>query len=206
MQKIFHYIRLTFSGGLLFMIPLVVLIIVISKAISLLHPISKPLAEKLAFRDLPGIGIATILSVLIILILCFIAGLFIKSRPAQRIKSKLEDNVLVYIPGYSYLRTISSQAITKESTDNWKPASVLVDDNEVICFVIDETDNYCSLFLPSAPSPSSGTICVREKSIVKFLPISRGETILMIKQFGKGGAALFEKLRAGKSNAQPVPG
>jgi hypothetical protein len=38
-------------------------------------------------------------------------------------------------------------------TENWKPASIFVDDNEVLCFVIDETEDYCSIFLPSSPSP-----------------------------------------------------
>jgi uncharacterized membrane protein len=137
------------------------------------------------------------LSVLLLLLICFIAGLFIKSKSAQKVKSRLEDNFLVYIPGYIYLRTVSSQLLTKESTQTWKPATILVDDNEVICFVIDETENYCSLFLPSAPTPSSGSVCVREKSIVKFLPITTAETVLLIKQFGKGGAAVFEKMKTG---------
>src|SRR5262245_27295675 len=128
MSKLLHYLRLTISGGLLFLIPLVVLIVVISKALSLLNPISKPLADKLTFENFSVIGIATSLSVLFLLLICFIAGLLIRSRSAQRMKNKLEDNFLVYIPGYSYLRTISTQLLTKESTNSWKPASILVDD------------------------------------------------------------------------------
>ena len=200
MGKLLHYLRLTISGGLLFLLPLVVLIIVISKALNLLYPISRPLAEKLDFEKFSGIGFATILSVLFLLVICFIAGLVMRSRTAQKVKNRVEDSFLVYIPGYSYLKTVSSQLLTKESTNSWKPASILVDDNEVICFVIDETENYCSLFLPSAPNPSSGSICVREKSIVTFLPLTTPETVLMIKQFGKGGASVFEKMRVGKTS------
>jgi uncharacterized membrane protein len=199
MYKLLKYIRITIAGGLLFMIPVVVAIIIISKAIALLYPISKPLAEKLPFKVLGGMGIASILSILFLLLICFVAGLFIRTTAAKKIKHRLEDDILVYIPGYSYLKTVSTQILDSEKKQSWKPASILVDDNEVICFVIDETENYCSLFLPSSPSPSTGSICVREKKIVTYLPLTVLQANRMIKQNGKGGAEMFEKMRAIKN-------
>ena len=85
--------------------------------------------------------------------------------------------------------------LTKEGTSKWKPASVFIDDNEVICFVIDESENYCTVYMPSAPSPSSGAVGARERSKVTYLPLTVNETFLMIRQFGKGAASQIEKLK-----------
>jgi hypothetical protein len=94
-----------------------------------------------------------------------------RTKVAKKAVQWLEDRVLVFVPGYSYIRARSTDWFGKEKTENWKPATIFVDDNEVICFVIDETEDYCSIFLPAAPTPSSGSICVREKKNVTFLPI-----------------------------------
>jgi uncharacterized membrane protein len=194
MNKLLGFIRITLAGGILFLIPLVVMGIVIGKVFGFLKRFSTPIAKRLPYADIAGAAIATLITIVFLLILCFAAGIFMRTKYARKMIQWLENYVLVYIPGYSYIQALSTNRLSKEGTINWKPASILVDDNEVICFVIDETENYCSIFLPSAPSPSTGSICVREKKLVKFLPISMPEAIIMIRQFGKGAASKFENL------------
>ena len=117
-----------------------------------------------------------------------------RTKLAKRIIQWLEDRVLIYIPGYSYIRARTTDLFSKEKIENWKPASIFVDDNEVLCFVIDETEDYCSIFLPSAPTPSSGSVVVREKTKVTYLPINMSEAVSMIRQFGKGASGPIQKI------------
>jgi len=142
-----------------------------------------------------ALAMVTLISIILLVIMCLAAGLFMRTSIAQRFVKWLEDKVLVYIPGYSYIKARSEDSLTAAGT-NWRPAFVFIDDNEVLCFVIDETENYCSIFLPSAPSPSSGTVCVREKKLVTFLPINMTEAVFIIRQFGKGGAAVIGKVKS----------
>ncbi|MGF6929223.1 putative membrane protein [Chitinophaga sp. W2I13] len=194
MKNFFHYIKITIVGGLLLLIPLFVLIAVIVKAGSLIKRVVVPIAHKLPVQ-VPGIGKETLLTILILLLLCFLAGIFMHTGIARRFKRILEDDILVHIPGYSYLQALSTDKLTSSQASNWKPAAVLIDGNEVICFVVDETEHYCSIFFPSAPTPSSGIICAREKQDVRYLPISVSETITIIRRLGKGSAAVLEKIR-----------
>ncbi len=165
-----------------------------AKTISFLYNLSKPITARLPFENVGGVGVNTLMSIILLLLICFLAGIFMRTKLAKKVIQWLEDRVLVYIPGYSYLRARSTDLFSQEKTDNWKPASIFVDDNEVICFVIDETQDYCSIFLPSAPSPSSGSIVVREKTKVTFLPINMSEAVSMIKQFGKGASEPIQKI------------
>ncbi|TMI86254.1 MAG: DUF502 domain-containing protein [Bacteroidetes bacterium] len=195
MKKLGTFIKVTIAGGILFLIPLGVVVLILSKVFNFLQPLSAALARRLPFSKIAGIGIATLISILFLFLICFVAGLFIKTKLIKGIIQWLEDHVLVYIPGYSTIKALTTNMLTKEGTSKWKPASVFIDDNEVICFVIDESENYCTVYMPSAPSPSSGAVGARERSKVTYLPLTVNETFLMIRQFGKGAASQIEKLK-----------
>ena len=195
MRKLTDFFRITIAGGILFLIPVGAMIFILAKTINFLYNLARPITARLPFRNVAGLGVNTLVSVILLLVICFLAGIFMKTNLAKRITQWLEDRVLVYVPGYSYIRARSTDWFDKGKTDNWKPASIFVDDNEVICFVIDETEDYCSIFLPSAPTPSSGSICVREKKNVTFLPIKIPEAVSMIRQFGKGASLSIEKVK-----------
>ena len=195
MSKFLKFIRATIAGGMLFLIPVVAIIFILAKAFSILRNISKPIAATLPFTNVAGIADDTIITIILLLLICFLAGIFMRTRLANQIVKWLQDRVLVYIPGYSYIQALSTDWFSKERTANWKPASIFIDDNEVICFVVDETEDYYSIFLPSAPSPSSGSICVRKKKDVTLLPITISDTVKMIRQLGKGSSQPIQQIK-----------
>ena len=193
--KLTNFLRITIAGGVLFLIPVCAIIFIMAKTVNFLYVLSRPITAKLPFKNVAGVGVNTLMSIILLLLACFLAGIFMRTRLAKKIVQWLEDRVLVYIPGYSYIRARSTDWFSDEKTHSWKPASIFVDDNEVICFVIDETADYCSIFLPSAPTPSSGSICVREKKNVTFLPITVSEAVSMIRQLGRGASLSVEKVK-----------
>ena len=188
-RSILKFVRFTIAGGVFFLLPMVVLGIVLSKA----YGIVSSVIHQSAITSLAGPVARVIITILFLLFVCFLSGLLMRTKMAKHLVSWLEEKVLIFIPGYSFIKTLSSSKLDK-STEDWKPAAVFIDDNEVICFVIDESEHYCSIFLPSAPAPSSGSVCVREKDKVKYLPISMAEAFVLIKKFGKGAAQHIEKL------------
>jgi uncharacterized membrane protein len=193
--KFANFFRITIAGGILFLVPVGVIVFMIAKVVGVLYQLSRPITARLPFKNVAGIGVNTLMSVILLWLTCFLAGIFMRTKLARRIISWLEERVLIYIPGYSYIRARTTDMFSKEKTEAWKPATIFVDDNEVICFVIDETEDYCSIFLPSSPVPSSGSICVRKKANVTFLPIKVAEAVSMIRQFGKGASSSVEKVK-----------
>jgi uncharacterized membrane protein len=195
MGKLSHFIRITIAGGILFLIPVGVIIFILARTVNVLYNLARPITARLPFKNVAGIGVNTLVCIILLLLICFLAGIFMRTKSAKKIVQWLEDRVLVYVPGYSYIRARSTDWFSDEKTHTWKPATIFVDDNEVICFVIDESEDYCSIFLPSAPVPSSGSICVREKKNVTFLTASVSETVAMIRQFGRGASTSVGKVK-----------
>lgn len=192
MKKILLYLKATITGGILLLVPLLVLALAIIKIVQLLRRAVVPIAHHFPIPDL-GIGKDTLLSILLLLLLSFCAGLFMYTRLARQFKQILEDQILVHVPGYTYLKALSTDKLLQNPNSTWKPAVLQGEGQGSICFVVEESEHFYSLFLPSSPSPSSGSVCVRNKNEVILLKATFSETVIMLKQLGKGAAAMLEK-------------
>jgi uncharacterized membrane protein len=94
MKAISHFLRITVLGGVLFLTPIVVLAFILGKAFDLARRGLKPMATIIPDRFVSGVTMEAILAIVLIAILCFLAGLFARTRPAQRIMAELESSVL----------------------------------------------------------------------------------------------------------------
>jgi uncharacterized membrane protein len=194
MKKFSDFAKATLSGGILFILPVIVLIIILNRFLSFLRDVVRPFAEKIPYTKVAGLGVITLLSILLLLLACLVAGLFMRTVIAQQIKKILDEQVLIFIPGYSYLQAMSATKLDVQSQQHWKPATVNIDECEVLCFVTEETEHFCSIFLPDSPLPTSGSISVKDKTQVQFLPLTVAQANTMIRRFGKGAAIAMEDL------------
>jgi hypothetical protein len=105
MRAISHFLRITVLGGVLFLTPIVVLAFILGKAFNLARRALKPMAAIIPDRFVSGETMEAIMAIVLIAILCFIAGLFAGTRPAQRIVAELESSVLSKIPAYEISET-----------------------------------------------------------------------------------------------------
>jgi uncharacterized protein (DUF58 family) len=104
MKAISHFLRITVLGGVLFLTPIVVLAFILCKAFDLARRGLKPMATIIPDRFVSGVTMEAILAIVLIAILCFLAGLFARTQPAQRIMAELESSVLSKVPAYEYLK------------------------------------------------------------------------------------------------------
>ncbi len=191
MKAIIRFIKDTLVGGILLMVPLVFFLVVAKKALSLLGKMLQPVAHNMEGREIGGVALELLVTIFLLLLLCFLAGLFMKTATARRLKQFLENNVLIYVPGYSFVQALSADKLDGSNTANWRPAVFEADDNLSICFITDETPTHYSLFVPGAPTPSSGSVVVRRREEVRELDISFSDVTMIMKQFGKGAAAVI---------------
>ena len=102
MKSFLKFLRITLSGGILFLLPVVLIIILLNKARIILLKISEPLHKSMP--DLIfGLSGANLLAIVLIIVTCFISGLIFRSSRIRKGISRLEENVLSYLPGYAML-------------------------------------------------------------------------------------------------------
>ena len=99
MSGLLRFVRTTIVGGVLFLVPLVVLGAIIGKALQIAHRVSDPLTARLFPEAPPPLLLAA--AVIVLVLFCFLAGLLAVTAPARRVVGWLESALLSKIPGYT---------------------------------------------------------------------------------------------------------
>jgi uncharacterized membrane protein len=111
MKTLTRFVRTTFLGGLFFLISIVVLVIILAKALDFANKALKAvLVHILAASELSAAA-ATALSVLLVALVCFLAGLIARTVIGQKLVKALEDSVLSKVPAYEYLKQEGASAL-----------------------------------------------------------------------------------------------
>lgn len=188
MKSLTQFIRHTLTGGILFLLPLVLLIMVLNKAHVMLVKISAPFAKILP-EIILGLDGSNMLAILLLVVLCFIGGLLFRSANVRRWIAKFEETVLSYLPGYSMLKSIAADAVGQSADQGLR--SVLVQDGDAwnIGFLVEEGEGLCTVFFPEAPRHDSGEVKIVPSLRVRKLDIPVNIVAKSLKSYGKGALA-----------------
>ena len=108
MKAISHFLQTTILGGAFFLMPIVVLAYLFNKAFDFARRGLKPVAKVIPDQLVSGTTMETIMAMCLIVLLCFLAGLFARTLMAQKFTSKLESAMLSKVPAYDYLKQAGS--------------------------------------------------------------------------------------------------
>jgi uncharacterized membrane protein len=196
-----RFIKTTILGGILFLVPIVIFFAVIGKALELSNLIAGPLAERLFVDSVGGFAMVQVLAVLILIAVCFIAGLAARTSVAKNLVTSLETNVLDKIPAYELLKAKTQSVLTPEETKNLRPAITRFDDSWQFVFEIERlADGKVVVFLPGSPDPWSGSVCVVTDDRVTSLDVTVNSAANLMKRLGRGSTdTLHNAISLGES-------
>jgi uncharacterized membrane protein len=177
----------TLVAGLLVVAPVYLAVLLMLKAIRSLSTVVGPLA-KLLPAWLPG---AQIFSLLLVLVVCFLTGLALRTRLGHATWGQIEKSVFQRIPGYPLLRSLT-QRLAGESEDRaWRPALAEIEDALVPAFIIEELDDgRLTVFVPSVPTPFAGAVYVLSPTRVHSLNVPFTQAMSVISRWGSGSKDL----------------
>lgn len=183
------------SGAIFFLLPVVLLVFILGKAVVLVQNLILRVTKYLPDEPVLGMGLLTVISILFILLVCFVAGILSEGKRVKSLIAKLEDNVLVYVPGYSMMKSRATDAVT-ETDDEWR--AVLVNEGKGLrpgIAVDRQPTGYTTVFFPSPPLGRSGTLKLIHESEVKNLDIPVSTLLKMVRKYGEGSGAWIKNLK-----------
>jgi len=198
MRGIFEIIKSTIVGGILFLLPLVILIVIVEKAVQLARKVFGPLLTQISDGSVLGISLATLASVVALLLLCLVAGLVARTMIAQKLMSRLEDSVLSRIPVYGFIKSAAEGITGIENDENMRAVVVRLDDNAMLGLMTAEQQDsdLVAVYFPGAPTPLSGSVLYVERSRVTPLEAGTLEVFTAMKQIGADSLGLVTGVRS----------
>lgn len=203
MNRVAAFLTTALLGGMLFVLPAWLAVLVLTKILSQLQVIVKPVTARLPdWVANPGIAAAVLL-----IAVCFLVGLVIQTAIGARVKGFAEERILNKLPGYSILRGFSSQLTKFEKSSTFQSALIEVEDALVPGFVIeDHSNDRCTVFIPSVPTLLTGSLYILDKGRVHRLRLPAMALMQCVSKWGVGSGALVAALDAaeGAPEARPL--
>jgi uncharacterized membrane protein len=205
MNRVRTFIVSSLVAGLLVIVPLYLAILLLLKAMKSLMGLVQPVARFLP-DWLPAEGL---LSLLLVLALCFVVGVVVRTRIGRATRDRMERSLFERIPGYAVLRSLTQQLVGRGQENEWKPALAEIEDALVPAFIIEEfEDGRFTVFVPSVPTPLAGAVYVLARERVHPLDVPFTVALKSISRWGAGCRELVATMETrggavGHAFAQP---
>jgi uncharacterized membrane protein len=160
----------------------------------LVRRIAEPISHSLHLDHLvgAGVGTVTVLSVAVLVLISFAAGIIARTAAGRRITRWSENSFLSRFPHYQVIKSMAEGLAHIEHTSGLKPALINIEGGWQIGYLLEHLENdWVVVFLPQAPSPMSGNVMYMPCDRVRPLDITMVQAMSIVKAIGVGsGAAL----------------
>lgn len=188
MKKSKSWFRTNLGYGLVAIVPLAVLVLLIAKLVEILQMAATAMKLETAL----GAGIAIALALALVVLVSVGIGAAVRTRIGKLSFQKVEGAFFRHIPGYELLGNI----LKGFAVDKSAYPAVLVHlhgtGSAMFGLVMEEReDGVLTVFVPSAPALTVGTLHIVTRERVTFLETSTVEVANCVSQWGVGsGKAL----------------
>lgn len=201
MKKLKSFIMTSLLGGIIVVLPVAILVAVFGWVFNFITNLIQPLTDLLMAKSNLREIIADLLVFGIILTICFIIGVSIRTRFGKFIYAVIEARLLKIAPGYNLIKETIFQILGNNKTpfSTVALAQIFENDTLVTAFVTDEhSDGSFSVFVPTGPNPTSGVIYHLEGKYVHPVDVPVEDAMRSIISCGAGSSQLIEKYKAQK--------
>ena len=191
MKTLTQFVRTTIVGGLFFLAPIVVLIVILAKAFDFAKKsLNAVLVHVPAAAELSA-GAATALSITIVLLVCLLAGLVAHTVTAERLVNALESSLLSKIPGYDYLKQESASALGVAEIAELPVVFVPMEGGWQLGVQTEAlSEGLVSIFVPGAPDPHSGSVFFFPTDTIRPAGIKMATALSCLRRCGARSSAL----------------
>ena len=206
MKPILEFVKTTIVGGFLFLIPLILVFVLLQKGIDIVEKVLGPIVHHLPNVTIVGVTFPRFVALFFLLVFGFVAGLIARTRAGTRVFDRLESLILRKVPGFTFLKSITHGTLGTSPDSPVKVALANIDDAWMIAFIMEQQpDGRLTVFVPSAPTPTAGSLYFLSEQQVKRLDVPMQAAVKCIMQLGVGSAELLaSQSREGTAATRPL--
>jgi uncharacterized membrane protein len=208
-KRLINFLKTTAIGGLLFLLPLIVLGALIGQVVPIVVSVASALNEYIGVETPTKASVLIGLSIAIVLLLCFAAGVLARWSFGKKISTAFEKKLALFFPRYAILKDQMADSIGgSETRPKMKPVLVVFDECQRIAFETerDERLGLVTVYLPGSPDPWSGKAVMVKLDQVTSLGADFGHAAATCEQVGRGSIAMSNQVATlNQSVSDPPP-
>ena len=173
MKNVIKSLQDTFIAGLIFLLPLLILFVLITKVLMFFKNFTGKIAAMFGIKSIVGISASSIVGTLSLILLCLFCGYLIRVALFKHLSEWVDGKLRKTIPGYEVYREMAmSRLEQKEEMLPYESAAwATVGDGQVPAFIMETcSDGSLVIFIPSAGNTKEGAILLMEQNRVSRCP------------------------------------
>ncbi len=187
-----RFLKATLVGGILFMVPLILLLMVLRQGLDIAEKVAEPVAQRFPVHHVLGLTVTTIAAVVLIVVVSFLLGLAVRTSIGRRLREEMEWRILGKVPGYVVLKSMLTGSTGMENEEELAVVLARIEDAWQLAFLVEtHDDGQQTVYVPGAPSPSSGSIFYLPADRVRRVDLSIHQAVAVIRRFGRGSKDLL---------------
>lgn len=184
-----RFLSVMFSG-IMFAIPLGIVIYLFSKIVNSLERLVEPLANAVGVQRLLGEFALLIISVAIIMLFCFALGLLLQRAAVLRVVGdSIEGLAVRVIPSLGLLKSMAGEKLEIQVKNSWTGILLQDGDSWIPAFLIEENERWQTVFIPEAPAGDGGEVRVFARGSITFREVDLGVVRAALRVYGHGLAS-----------------
>ena len=186
-------LRTTILGGIVFLIPLTLVIVALTKGLMVTTKLAKPLADFMPVDSVGGITLVSVWALLLLFLICYLAGLLARMAFARKMANRIESKIQIFFPRYTAIREMTKGLRGDAQINRMKPVLAQFDDQAQIAFEVERgEDGLVALFVPGSPDPWAGVVVHMTPDRIKPLDVSFENVIHGMKRMGYGTSSMID--------------
>ncbi len=183
-------LKTTVVGGIVFLVPINIVVAIVGKAFDIMKMVADPLSALVPIDTAGKVAFVNLIAIALIVLVCFLAGHAARTETAARFVRALETKFLAHIPVYAFVKGMTASIAGTES-EGMTAVLVRLDDYSQIAFEVERLEGGdVAVYLPGAPNPWSGSVCIMTEDRVQPIDASMMAAVQTIRHLGKGSGEL----------------
>ncbi|KAA5539336.1 DUF502 domain-containing protein [Roseiconus nitratireducens] len=181
------FLRSMAVGGVIFLLPLIVVGWFVGKAASVVYVVAIFLQQTLNITTAYGYAMVTAAALALVVLACFAAGVVARMTLGRKLSGLIERHLTMIFPRYSIYKDQVAGGIGGDlARDRMKPILVEVNGVKRPALEIERAgDGTTTIYFPGAPDPWSGTIGFLPADQVQSLEVEIGQFLAIFERLGR---------------------
>lgn len=192
MNGLVRFLKTTAIGGIIFLVPVIIVIAIVGKALEIMKKVAEPLSALMPVDAVGEIVFVNVIAVVLVVLICLLAGLAARTVIAGKLVRILESNILSHIPAYAFVKGMTTSLAGAEKSKEMTAVLARFDEYSQIAFEIERLEGgNVVVYLPGAPNPWSGSVCIMTEDRIQRIDATMISAIKNIKYLGRGSGELI---------------
>ena len=188
MKQILSFLKTTATGGVLVLVPLLIMYIMMTELLDITVDIATSVTSVFPDNFLGELDEHMVVAFMLLFSAAFLMGLTLRSSLLRRLGRKIEEATLGRLTIYVAIKRLSLGLLGGVDGNAFQTGLVTVSEGvrQLAYIVEDHGEGLLTVFIPISPVGLTGSIWLLDESKVERLPISVGAASQVVGQMGVG--------------------